>query len=54
MWVGVTAKVMANWVVTIRCAKPQNQARLFAGAGIVPASPPLASGAKQASSFLPC
>ena len=30
-----------EWVVTIRCAKlRQNQVRLFAGAGIVPASSP--------------
>ena len=32
-----------EWVVTIRCAKlRQNQVRLFAGAGIVPASSPVA------------
>ncbi|HFZ8993775.1 TPA: isochorismate synthase EntC [Citrobacter freundii] len=32
-----------EWVVTIRCAKlQQNQVRLFAGAGIVPASSPAA------------
>jgi hypothetical protein len=31
-----------EWVVTIRCAKlRENQVRLFAGAGIVPASSPL-------------
>ncbi|XHI06863.1 isochorismate synthase EntC [Enterobacter hormaechei] len=42
LWVGVTAKVTAKWVVTIRCAKlRENQVRLFAGAGIVPASSPL-------------
>lgn len=32
----------------------ENQVRLFAGAGIVPASSPLGECAKQASNFLPC
>ncbi len=32
----------------------ENQVRLFAGAGIVPASHRWVSGAKQASNFLPC
>lgn len=39
---GATAKVTGEWVVTIRCARlHQNTVRLFAGAGIVPASSPV-------------
>ncbi|MGU0055899.1 hypothetical protein ACVXG7_08660 [Enterobacter hormaechei] len=46
---GATAKVTASRVVTIRCARlHQNTVRLFAGAGIVPASSRWASGARRA------
>ncbi|XPE70260.1 chorismate-binding protein [Shigella boydii] len=42
-------------VVTIRCAKRRgNQVRLFAGAGLRLRRHRWVSGAKQASSFLPC